>query len=124
MSAAPALEARIQALESSLRRTRRGALGLGLVLTLITGAALVPQTTETTRMLLATPTQRVTAPQALPDQAQVADQVSAGRLILTDAAGAPAVVILAGPDASVVIQTPAGDEVLRLGGHPARRIVQ
>lgn len=112
MDTTPTLEARIRALESSLRRTRMGALGLGLLLTILAGTALVPQSTDaTTRMLL--------EPAAAP---QVANQVNAGRLVLTDAAGAPAVVIVAGPESSVVIQTPTGEEVLRLGGPPGRHI--
>lgn len=116
MDTTPTLEARIRALESSLRRTRMGALGLGLLLTILAGTALVPQSTDaTTRMLLEPATAPATAP-------QVANQVNAGRLVLTDAAGAPAVVIVAGPESSVVIQTPTGEEVLRLGGPPGRHI--
>ena len=122
MTPTSALESRVRALESSLRRTRSAALGLGLLLTILAGAALVPQSTDaTTRMLLSRPDDQAAPAPQVPNQ--VANQVNAGRLVLTDAAGAPAVVIVAGPESSVVIQTPTGQEVLRLGGPPGRHIV-
>ena len=86
------LEVRVEALESSLRRARRLALVLGAALAGITATAMVPQ-----------------AP----------DQVTTRRLILTDPSS-PGVVLLAGPESSLLIQTPSGQEVLRLGG-PAGR---
>jgi hypothetical protein len=96
MDPAPDPETRIQTLETSLRRTRRAAILLGLGVTVLAGAALVPQ---------------------------AADEVRTGRLVLTSDLGTPAVVIVAGPPGSLIIQTPSGEEVLRLGGPPGRRII-
>mgnify|MGYP006342504249 CR=1 FL=1 len=87
------LESRVEALESSLRRSRRLALLLGVALVGITATAMVPQ-----------------AP----------DQVTTQRLVLTGP-GSPGVVLLAGPGSSLVIQTPTGEEVLRLGGPAGRQ---
>ncbi len=87
------LESRVGALESSLRRTRRLALLLGVALGGITAAAMVPQ---------------------------ASDQVTTQRLLLTGPAS-PGVVLIAGPESSLIIQTPSGEEVLRLGGPAGRQ---
>ncbi len=89
------LEARVRTLETSLRRSRLLAFVLGLAVVLITSVALVPRT-------------------------QVV--VSAERLVLTNGPDSSSVVLLAGPESSLVIETPAGEEVLRLGGQAGRRI--
>ena len=89
------LEARVRTLETSLRHARLLTLMLGLGIALIAGAAVVPQ-----------------------EQ----DELTTGRLVLTNAPDSSAVVLLAGPESSLVIQTPTGEEVLRIGGPAARRI--
>lgn len=106
MAANRTLEARVSALESSLRRSRRVALLLGAALALVTAAAMVPQATDqVTRQLISQPT----------------DEVTTRRLILTDPSS-PGVVLVPGPASSLIIQTPSGEEVLRLGGPAARRV--
>ena len=89
------LEARVRTLERSLRHARLLTLMLGLGIALIAGAAMVPQ-----------------------EQ----DELTTGRLVLTNGPDSSAVVLLAGPESSLVIQTPTGEEVLRIGGPAARRI--
>ena len=109
MDSMATLEARVHRLESSLRRSHRVALLLGLALTLITAAAMVPQATD-----------RVTG--QLLSQAQ--EQVTTRRIVLTNGAADPSgVVLVAGPQSSLVIQKPDGEEVLRLGGPAGRRAV-
>ena len=87
------LEARVRTLETSLRRSRLLAFMLGLAVVLITGAAQVPEAQE---------------------------EVTTERLVLTNGPDSSAVVLVAGPESSLVIETPAGEEVMRLGG-PAER---
>ena len=89
------LELRVHDLERSLRGSRRFVALLGSVVTILVLSAMLPQER---------------------------DELQGPRLVLTDAAGAPAVVLLAGPESSLLIETPAGQEVLRLGGPPMRRI--
>lgn len=97
MESIAALENRVRALETSLRRSRLLALMLGLTMFGVAGAALVPQAQE---------------------------QVMTRRLVLTSGlTDSSAVVLIAGPQSSLVIQTPAGAEILRLGGPAARRIL-
>ena len=91
------LEARVCTLETSLRRSRLLAFVLGLAVVLITGAAQVRE---------------------------AQDVVTTERLVLTNGPDSSAVVLVAGLESSLVIQTPAGEEVMRLGGpsaRPARR---
>jgi len=95
MDSTSSLESRVVALETSLRRARLLALVLGLSALMILVPAFVPQ---------------------------AQDVVTTRRLVLTDATDSAAVVLLAGPEASVIIQTPSGEEVLRLGGAAARRV--
>ncbi len=93
------LEARVRLLETSLSRSRLLAFVLGLVVVLIAGAAQVP------------------------DAQEAQEVVTTERLVLTNGPdSAAAVVLVAGPESSLVIQTPAGEEVLRLGGPAGRRI--
>ncbi len=80
------LEARVRTLETSLLRSRLLAFMLGLAVVLMTGAAQVPEAQEA---------------------------VTTERLVLTN--GPDTVVLVAGPESSLVVQTPAGEEVLRLG---------
>ncbi len=89
------LEGRVRTLETSLRRSRLLAFVLGLAVVLISGAAMVP------------------AEQVV---------VSAERLVLTNGPDSSSVVLLAGPESSLVIETPAGVEVMRIGGPGGRRI--
>ena len=89
------LEARVRRLETSLRHSRLLAFMLGLAVVLITGAAQVPEEREV---------------------------VTTERLVLTNGPDSSAVVLVAGPESSLVIETLAGVEVLRLGGPAARRI--
>ena len=92
------LETRVRRLETSLHRSRLLAFMLGLVVVLIAGAAQVP------------------------DAQEAQEVVTTERLVLTNEPDSAAVVLVAGPQSSLVIQTPAGEEVLRLGGPAARRI--
>ena len=89
------LESRVRHLEGSLRGSRRLVALLGSVLTILAVSAMLPQERK---------------------------ELEAARLVLTDADGAPAVVLLAGPGSSLLIETPSGQEVLRLGGPLMRRI--
>ncbi len=89
------LEARVRTLETSVRRSRLLAFLLGLAVVLITGAAQVPE---------------------------AQDVVTTERLVLTNGPGSSSVVLVAGPESSLVIETPAGEEVLRLGGAVLRPI--
>jgi hypothetical protein len=95
MDSTSSLEGRVVALETALRRTRLLAVVLGLSALMIVVPAFVPQ---------------------------AQDVVTTRRLVLTNATDSAAVVLLAGPGASVIIQTPSGEEVLRLGGPAARRV--
>ncbi len=89
------LEGRVRTLETSLRRSRLLAFMLGLAVVLITGAAQVPE---------------------------AQDVVTTERLVLTSGPDSSSVVLVAGPESSLVIETPAGEEVLRLGGAVLRPI--
>jgi hypothetical protein len=89
------LEARVASLETSLSRTRLLASSLGVALALIFAAGFTPQAQE---------------------------EVSTQRLVLTTEEGTPALTLRAGPRSSLVIQSPTGEEMFRLGGSPARRI--
>ncbi len=91
------LEARVCTLETSLRRSRLLAFLLGLAVVLVTGAAQVPEAQEV---------------------------VTTERLVLTNGPDSSAVALVAGPESSLVIETLAGVEVLRLGGPAGRRIRQ
>ena len=97
MDSTTQLEARVRTLETSLSRSRVLAFVLGLVVVLITGAAQVPD---------------------------VQDVVTTERLVLINGPDSSSVVLVAGPESSLVIETPAGVEVLRLGGPAGRRIRQ
>jgi len=89
------LEARVASLETSLRRTRRVTITLALSLLLAVVSAFTPQAQE---------------------------ELSTQRLVLTDAQDAPVLALTAGPESSLVLRSPTGEELLRLGGSPARRI--
>ncbi len=89
------LEARVRTLETSLRRSRLLAFMLGLAVVLMTGAAQVPEAQEV---------------------------VTTERLVLTNGPDSSTVVLVAGPESSLVIETPAGVEVMRLGGMGIREI--
>ena len=89
------LEGRVRTLETSLRRSYLLAFVLGLAVVLITGAAQV---------------------------AEVQEAVTTERLVLTNGPDSSAVVLVAGPESSLVIETPAGEEVMRIGGSALRRI--
>ncbi len=92
------LEARVSTLETSLSRSRRLAFMLGLAVVLIVSAAQVPEAQEAQEV------------------------VTTERLVLTNEPDSTAVVLLAGPESSLVIETPAGEEVMRIGGSDLRRI--
>ena len=89
------LEARVRTLETSLHRRRLLAFMLGLAVAFIAGATQVPD---------------------------VQDVVTTERLVLTNGPDNSSVVLVAGPESSLVIETLAGEEVLRLGGPAARQI--
>jgi len=89
------LDARVRTLETSLHRSRLLAFMLGLAVVFVVGAAQVPEAQEV---------------------------VTTERLVLTNGPDASSVVLVAGPESSLVIETPDGEEVLRLGGPAARGI--
>ena len=94
MSTLQALEARVQALEFSLRNTRRIALGLSLLLvTFLSAAFVVPR-----------------------------EEIQTEKLILMKSDYLPGVALVAGPMESLVIQGPDG-EVLMTLGKPAMRLI-
>ena len=104
------LEARVRTLETSVRRSRLLAFLLGLAVVLITA-------------VLYFDLDEGGDPDAPFGETGVAigqEVVTTERLVLAD--GLDAVVLVPGPESSLVIETPAGEEVLRLGGSPVRQI--
>jgi hypothetical protein len=95
MSSTRSLDARVASLESALRRTRLLAFCLASAWLWLAVAGFARQAQE---------------------------QVVTQRLVLTDSADSAVVVLVAGPESSLVVQTPAGAEVIRLGGPAMRRI--
>src|SRR5687767_2629070 len=98
MDAVASLEARIHSLEKSRDRSRRAAWALALLLALVSVVAMVPQAPEEVR------TQRLVLVQPSPSP------VDSG------------VVLLAGPQGSLLIHTMDGSEIARFGGPAARHI--
>jgi hypothetical protein len=92
------LEARVRTLETSLSRSRLLAFMLGLLVVLIVGAAQVPEAQEAQEV------------------------VTTERLVLTNGPDSTSVVLVAGQESSLVIETPAGVEVMRIGGSAVREI--
>lgn len=92
------LEARVRTLETSLHRSRLLAFMLGLAVVLIVGAAQVPEAQE------------------------AQDVVTTERLVLINGPDSSSVVLVAGSELSLVIETLAGEKVLRLGGPAGRQI--
>ena len=98
MDAPSSLEARIHSLERSRDRHRSAAWTLALLLGLLSGAAMVQQTPE---------------------------EVRTQRLVLLQAGASPVdtgIILLAGPQGSLLIHTTDGTEVARFGGPAARHI--
>ena len=93
------IEERVRRLERALSRSRLLALALGLsaLLLLSTGWSPWPQEAPT-------------------------GEIRTQRLVLTNELDVEGVVLVAGPQSSLVIRTPGGEEILRLGGSPARPI--
>ena len=91
----PELESRIDQLERTVRRSRTLSALLGSVIAILVLSAMLPQER---------------------------DELKGNRLVLTDSEGEPSVVLVAGPESSLLIETPGGQEVLRLGGPAIRRI--
>jgi len=106
------LEKRLASLERSLRRSRRVSAALGLGCVVAVAAALVPQVPA--------------APTAAERQADPAEQTQellrTQGLVLTNELDVEMIVLRAGTDGSLVVQTPDGGEIVRLGGPAARRI--
>lgn len=102
MDAIDRLEARIRSLETSRNRTRLAAWVFGLMSVLVSATAMAPQTTP------------------LPQTAQTVDSLTTERITLTGAADGSALVLVAGPRSSLVVQTDDGRETARLGGQPAQ----
>ena len=89
------VEARVGALEDALRRTRRTAVVLASAVAILVLSAMMPRERSS---------------------------VEVEKLVLTDSVGEPSVVLTAGPESSLVIETPSGEEVLRIGGPSMRWI--
>lgn len=102
MDAITRLEARIRSLETSRGRNRLAAWAFGLGLMLVTAAAMVPQTAQEAQ------------------EAQTAQELTARRITMTNETDQTSIVLLAGPQSSLVIQTVDGQEIARIGG-PAGR---
>lgn len=88
------LEARVERLEGTLRRSRRGVVALAAALALVVLGAW-----------------------------RAEDKVETRTLVLTGASGFPAAVLRAGPPgdgASLILETPTGRQVMRLGGPSVR----
>ena len=92
------LEAPVRTLETSLHRSHLLAFMLGLAVVLIVGAAQVPEAQE------------------------AQDVVTTERLVLINGPDSSSVVLVAGSELSLVIETLAGEKVLRLGGQAGRQI--
>ena len=95
MSSIPSLDARVASLETALRRTRLLAFFLASAWLWLAAVGFARQAQE---------------------------EVVTQRLVLTDAADSAVVVLVAGPESSLVVQTPEGAEVIRIGGPALRRI--
>jgi hypothetical protein len=87
------------------------AIGIGALL--LSAVALAPQAQTS-------PASPAAAPPRAQTQAQ--EEVATQRLVLTDESGAASIVLAAGPESSLLVLTPSGSVLLRLGGQPARRI--
>jgi hypothetical protein len=94
VDAMSSLEARVHALEKSGNRSRRAAWALGLLLAFLSLTALLPQATP---------------------------EVRTSRLVLTRP-NLGYIVLLAGPDSSLVIASSNGTELVRLGGRAVRPV--
>ena len=94
MDTQPSIEMRIESLETSLNRTRRFSLFLALLLVLFVTSAFGGRK----------------------------DELRTSKLILMETEFSPGVILVAGPHSSLVIQTPGGSEILRLGGDPVRLV--
>jgi hypothetical protein len=92
MGATSGLESRIRSLEASRDHCRTAAWGLGLIVAIMSAMAMMPS----------------------PPQ-----ELAAERIVLTQ--DSASVVLVPGPGSSLVIQTPEGEEVARIGGPAARR---
>jgi len=88
------IEQRVEILEASLSRTRRLALSLAILLILFASAAFIKQE----------------------------DEIRTSKLVLMETEQVEGIALVAGPESSLILQTPAGGEIMRLGGDPLRII--
>ena len=88
------IEQRVEILEASLSRTRRLAISLAILLLMFASAAFVRQE----------------------------DEIRTSKLVLMESEQVEGIALVAGPESSLILQTPAGGEIMRLGGDPLRII--
>lgn len=88
------IEQRFEILDASLSRTRRLALSLVILLMMFASAAFIRQE----------------------------DEIRTSKLVLMESEQVEGITLVAGPESSLILQTPAGEEIMRLGGDPLRII--
>lgn len=96
------LEDRIRSLEASRGRNRLAASVFGFGLLLVSAVAMVPQTAQEAQ------------------EAQTVQELTAHRIMLSGETDQTSIVLRAGPQSSLLIQTADGQEIARIGG-PAGR---
>jgi hypothetical protein len=119
MHPSTSLEARVATLERSLRRSRLTTTALGLGAMIVVAAAFMQQPLPSLEAQLE---ERLTARLQADLAARLQEQLATRRLALTNELNVELVVLQGGTDGSLLVLTPDGREVVRLGGPPARRI--
>jgi len=119
------LETRVHALEASLRRSRllAAALGAGLALTVVGMTVESPTAAEASPTPQVAPERAASSEAATPEAALASlaqEQLATERLLLVGAAAGEGIVLRAGPDASLIVESADGREIVRIGGTPAR----
>lgn len=113
------LEARVASLERSLRKARLAAAILALGAVVVAAAAFAQQPAPSLEAQLE---ERLSTRLDSLVQEQTQERVATQRLALTDGVGLEFVVLAGGADGSLLVLTPSGQELMRLGGSAARRI--
>ena len=127
MDAITLLETRVAALERSLGRSRFVAAMFGLAFFVFAAGAFLPQDrgqvpSLARRLLDARAQSQPSTPLQTAPTAQAQELLRAPGIVLTDAADIEMIVLRAGSDGSLIVETPNGAEIMRLGGEPARHI--
>ena len=117
------LEARIATLERSLRRSRAKTGALGLAAVVVAAGAFVQQSTPPWQAQMEERLEsRLQSALAERIQEQAQERLATQRLALTNELNVELVVLQGASDGSLLVLTPDGVELLRLGGPMVRRI--